>query len=89
MFEGLLEAFEEKNAQIEKAYEEKERAYEEKELLAQTLAEKEEVLAEKENLIIGSVKKMYSDGQSAQNIAKWLNLPLERVIEITQSLGQS
>jgi hypothetical protein len=74
MFEGLLEAFEEKNAQIEKAFEEKE-------LLARTLAEKEEALAEKE---VSAVKEMYSDGQSAQNIAKWLKLPLERVIEITK-----
>jgi hypothetical protein len=77
MFEGLLEAFEEKNAQIERAHE--------------ALAEKEEALAEKEeekeNLIIGSVKKMYSKGQSVEDIADWLNLPLERVIEITQSLN--
>jgi hypothetical protein len=49
--------------------------------------EKERAYEEKENLIVGSVKKMYSDGQSEQNIAKWLNLPLERVIEITKSLS--
>jgi hypothetical protein len=81
MFEGLLEAFEEKNAQIERVLVEKEEALakkeEEKELLARTLAEKE----------VAAAKKMYSDGQSAQNIAKWLNLPIERVIEITKSLN--
>jgi hypothetical protein len=80
MFEGIVEVFKEQNAQIE-------RAFEENELLAKTLAEKDEALAEKENLIVGSVKKMYSKGQSVEDIADWLNLPLERVIEITRSLN--
>jgi predicted transposase YdaD len=57
MFEGLLEAFEEKNAQIERAEAEKERA----------------------------VKKMYAKGQSVEDIADILNLPIERVLDITQN----
>jgi DNA-binding NarL/FixJ family response regulator len=101
MFEGLLEAFEEKNAQIEKAYEEKERAYEEKErayeekerayeekeLLAQTLAEKEEVLAEKEEEKERAVKRLYAKGLSVKDIAEALDLPSDKVIEITKYLG--
>jgi predicted transposase/invertase (TIGR01784 family) len=73
MFEGLLEAFEEKNAQIERAFE--------------ALAEKDEALAEKEEEKETAAKKMYSKGQSVEDIADWLNLPLERVIEITRSLN--
>jgi hypothetical protein len=77
MFEGLLEVIDEKNAQVERAFEEREKAFEEREKAYAELAEK----AEKE---VAAVKKMYSKGQSIEDIADILNLSLERVVELTK-----
>jgi DNA-binding NarL/FixJ family response regulator len=86
MFEGLLEAFEEKNAQIERAYEalaEKDEALAEKD---EALAEKDEALAENTEKEISAVKRLYAKGLSVKDIAEALDLSPDKVVEITQSL---
>jgi DNA-binding NarL/FixJ family response regulator len=64
MFEGLLEAFEEKNARIERAFE--------------ALAEKDEALAEKTEKEISAVKRLYAKGLSVKDIAEVLDLPSDK-----------
>jgi hypothetical protein len=80
MFEGLLEAFEEKNAQIEakNAKIEAKNAQVEKAF---------EALAEKERALSSAAKKMYAKGLSVKDIAEVLDLPSDKVIEITKSLN--
>ncbi|MDR1205016.1 MAG: hypothetical protein LBL26_06000, partial [Peptococcaceae bacterium] len=54
-----------------------------KELVSKLGAQKDAEVARKE---VDAARKMLSDGQSPENVAKWLELPLDKVCQIQENL---